>query len=126
MAVLWLLLPGAFRRALLWSDRRVLDLTALLLATLRTEKVTAAATLTLRRDVQFELVGAALAGAEAAHNDRRWAHRVWDRHAEVDHLGYELLARCWSAADVGRLNDIDEWQRRHDTVADKVDSRTLG
>ncbi|QII02931.1 FUSC family protein [Rhodococcoides fascians A21d2] len=121
-AALWLLLPGAFRRALLWSDRRVLDLTARLLTTLRTETVTAAATLTLRRDVQFELVGAALAGAEAAHNDRRWAHRVWTRHAEVDHLGYELLAQCWTAADVGRLNDIEQWQRRHDTVAEKVDS----
>ena len=126
LAALWLLMPGAFRRALLWSDRRVLHLTDRLLTTLRTEKATAALSLELRRDVQFELVGAALAGAEAAHNDRRWAHRVWDRHAEVDHLGYELLARCWTAADVGRLNDIDQWQRRHDAVAEKFESRTLG
>jgi hypothetical protein len=125
-AALWLLLPGAFRRALLWSDRRVLELTDRLLTTLRTEKASAASTMELRRDIQFELVGAALAGAEAAHNDRRWAHRVWDRHAEVDHLGYELLARCWTADDVGRPNDIDQWQRRHDTVTGKFDSRTLG
>ncbi|WP_032408450.1 FUSC family protein [Rhodococcoides fascians] len=125
-AALWLLLPGAFRRALLWSDRRVLELTDRLLTALRTEKASASATMELRRDVQFELVGAALAGAEAAHNDRRWAHRVWDRHAEVDHLGYELLARCWTGDDVGRPNDIDQWQRRHDTVTGKFDSRTLG
>ncbi|OZE89875.1 hypothetical protein CH298_12820 [Rhodococcoides fascians] len=125
-AALWLLLPGAFRRALLWSDRRVLELTDRLLTALRTENASAANTMELRRDVQFELVGAALAGAEAAHNDRRWAHRVWDRHAEVDHLGYELLARCWTADDVGRPNDIDQWQRRHDTVTGKFDSRTLG
>jgi uncharacterized membrane protein YccC len=125
-AALWLLLPGAFRRALLWSDRRVLELTDRLLTVLRSENASAAATMELRRDIQFELVGAALAGAEAAHNDRRWAHRVWDRHAEVDHLGYELLARCWTADDVGRPNDIDQWQRRHDTVTGKFDSRTLG
>ncbi|MFI8567566.1 FUSC family protein [Rhodococcus sp. NPDC078407] len=125
-AALWLLLPAAFRRALLWSDRRVLQSTARLLAVLRIETATAAVALELRRDVQFELVGAALAGAEAAHNDRRWAHQVWDRHAEVDHLGYELLARCWTAAGVEQLNDIEQWQRRHDAIAEKFDPRTLG
>ncbi|RZL61080.1 MAG: hypothetical protein EOP29_31000, partial [Rhodococcus sp. (in: high G+C Gram-positive bacteria)] len=78
-AALWLLLPGAFRRALLWSDRRVLELTDRLLTALRSENASAAATMELRRDIQFELVGAALAGAEAAHNDRRWAHRMWER-----------------------------------------------
>ena len=74
----------------------------------------------------IELVGAALAGVEAAHNDRRWAHRVWPQHAEVDRLGYELLAQCWTDADVGRLNDIDLWQRKHEIVAGKFDSSTLG
>ncbi|CCQ14662.1 putative uncharacterized protein [Rhodococcus sp. AW25M09] len=125
-AALWLLLPGAFRRALRWSDGRVLRLTAELLTVLRTENVSAARSLTLRRDVQFELVGSALAGAEAAHNNRRWAHRVWTRHAEVDHLGYELLAHCWTVTDVDRMDDIDRWQRRVDAITEKSESPTLG
>ncbi len=125
-ATLWLLLPGAFRRALLRADRQVLRLTDALLTRLQTHSVTAPETLALQRDVQFELVGAALAGVEAAHNDRRWAHRVWPQHAEVDRLGYELLAQCWTDADVGRLNDIDLWQRKHEIVAGKFDSSTLG
>ncbi|MGV8875248.1 MAG: FUSC family protein [Rhodococcus sp. (in: high G+C Gram-positive bacteria)] len=126
LATLWWVLPGAFRRALQWSDGRVLRLCGDLLAVLRTEHVSAPNALTVRRDVQFELVGSALAGAEAAHNDRRWAHRVWSQHAEVDRLGYELLARCWAVADVGRMDDIAHWQRRLDAVTSESASPTLG
>ncbi len=125
-AALWLLLPGAFRRALHWSDGRVLRLAAELVTVLRTDTVTAPHTLTLRRDVQFELVGSALAGAEAAHNDRRWAHRVWTLHATVDRLGYELLAHCWTVGDDGRTNDVERWQHRLDEVTAKFESPTLG
>ncbi|OZD05027.1 hypothetical protein CH275_11610 [Rhodococcus sp. 06-235-1A] len=125
-AALWLLLPGAFRRTLQWSDGRVLRLCSELLTVLRTQNVAAPRSLTVRRDVQFELVGSALAGAEAAHNDRRWAHGVWSEHAEVDRLGYELLAHCWSAADVGRMDDIEHWQRRVDAVDAEFHSPTLG
>ncbi|WP_156516345.1 MULTISPECIES: FUSC family protein [unclassified Rhodococcus (in: high G+C Gram-positive bacteria)] len=125
-AALWLLLPGAFRRALQWSDGRVLTLSADLLTVLRTEDVAGSSALTARRDVQFELVGSALAGAEAAHNDRRWAHRVWSQHAEVDRLGYELLAHCWTITAVGRMNDIGHWQRRVDAATAEFHSSTLG
>ncbi|WP_143537910.1 FUSC family protein [Rhodococcus sp. 02-925g] len=125
-AALWLLLPGAFRRTLLWSDGRVLTLGAHLLTVLRTEDVAAPTALAVRRDVQFELVGSALAGAEAAHNDRGWTHRVWSQHVEVDRLGYELLAHCWTMPDVGRMDDIEQWQRRLDAVVTEFDASTLG
>lgn len=125
-AALWLLLPGAFRRTLLWSDGRVLTLGTHLLTVLRTEDVAAPAALAMRRDVQFELVGSALAGAEAAHNDRTWTHGVWSQHAEVDRLGYELLAHCWTMTDVGRTDDIERWQRRLDAAVTEFHSSTLG
>ena len=125
-AALWLLLPGAFRRTLRWSDGRVLTLGAHLLTVLRTEDVAAPTALAVRRDVQFELVGSALAGAEAAHNDRRWTTRVWSQHVEVDRLGYELLAHCWTMTDVGRMDDIEHWQRRLDAAAEEFDASTLG
>ncbi|MEK8069728.1 FUSC family protein [Rhodococcoides navarretei] len=125
-AALWLLLPAAFRRTLRWSDGRVLSLSAELLTVVRTEDVAAAKALAVRRDVQFELVGSALAGAEAAHNDRRWAHRVWAQHAEVDRFGYQLLAHCWTVTDVGRMDDIEQWQRRLDVVTTEFDASTLG
>lgn len=117
LAALWLLLPGAFRRALRWSDGRVLALSSDLLAVLRTHSVAATDALVLRRDVQFELVGSAIAGAEAAHNDRVWVYGVWSQHAEVDRFGYELLAHCWTVTDVGRMDDVGEWQGRLDEVS---------
>lgn len=95
-AALWLVLPHGFRRALLWSDTRVAAAAADLADAARSTPVTDERCLTLRRDLQFELVGSAVAAAEAAHNDRAWTTAQWNRHAEIDHIGYELLAACWN------------------------------
>lgn len=111
-AALWLLLPGAFRRALRWTDNRVVTLSAELLDVLKDHPVDADRALELRRDVQFELVGAALAGVEAAHNDRKWTEREWPAHTAVDRFGYALLAACWSAEDDGSVPNNDHWQVR--------------
>lgn len=114
--VLWCVRPHAFRRALCWSDVRVLDLSRRLLAHVATSHPADARGLELRRDVQFELVNSALAGADAAHDDRRWTAARWESHAAVDAIGYELLARCWAVPDGGEFGDTASWMSRLDAV----------
>ncbi|SNS51938.1 Fusaric acid resistance protein-like [Rhodococcoides kyotonense] len=109
---LWGAQRHAFRRALLWSDGRVLSLSDALVQCVTTSHPSDPRCLELRRDVQFELVNSALAGAEAAHNDRRWAASQWTRHVAVDRVGYELLAQCAVVADNGSFGDPSPWASR--------------
>ncbi|WP_169914587.1 FUSC family protein [Rhodococcoides yunnanense] len=122
--VLWCVQPHAFRRALGWSDRRVLDLSSELLQHVSTAHPASARGLELRRDVQFELVNSALAGADAAHNDRRWTVSQWTRHAGVDRLGYELLAQCWSVADGRDFGETTPWTARIEQLSTAYKQRT--
>lgn len=118
---LWLVLPHGFRRAFLWSDARVVHAASELAAGAGSRP--AADCATLRRDLQFELVGSAIAAAEAAHNDRRWTSARWERHSDIDHLGYQLLAACWNSTGV--LPDSERWFDRtrslpHGTAVDEM------
>ncbi|MGU3436355.1 FUSC family protein [Actinomycetes bacterium M1A6_2h] len=110
LASMWLVSPRASRRWLRWSDRRVVAVSTALLDHLETEPPSAA--LELRRDLQFELVGAAMAAEHSAHDDREWTARVWPGHTRVDELGYGLLAQCWATPD-GRPFEADEdWRKK--------------
>ncbi|TJZ76548.1 FUSC family protein [Rhodococcus oryzae] len=112
LAVLWAVTPHAHRRDLRWTETRTLDTALTLVSGLRATAPTAAAMMALRRDVQFELIGAGLSAADAAHNERAWMQRQWPRHLEICTLGYDLLAQCWATAPNGRLADPDGWEAR--------------
>ncbi|WP_157105320.1 FUSC family protein [Rhodococcoides kyotonense] len=123
-AALWGAQRHAFRRALGWSDGRVLELSRRLTQCLSTSRPSDPVCMELRRDLQFELINSALAGAEAAHNDRRWTEARWGRHVEVDRLGYELLAHCAVGSEdvpgvasddwLTRIDDLDSTRKQHE------------
>ncbi|GGG18756.1 hypothetical protein GCM10007304_35910 [Rhodococcoides trifolii] len=110
LASMWLVSPRAYRRWLRWSDRRVVDVATALLDQLESEPPSAS--LELRRDLQFELVGAALAAEHSAHDDREWTARVWPGHVRVDELGYGLLAQCWATPDGKRFRPNEDWRQK--------------
>ncbi|MGW6378126.1 FUSC family protein [Rhodococcus sp. NPDC055112] len=112
LAVLWSVAPRAHRRELRWAETRTIDTALTLVSGLRTTAPTAPAVMALRRDVQFELIGAGLSAADAAHNERAWTQRQWPRHLEICTLGYDLLAQCWATDPNGRLADPDGWETR--------------
>jgi uncharacterized membrane protein YccC len=111
-AALWGAQRHAFRRALRWSDGRVLDLSRRLAQRLSTSLPTDPVCMGLRRDLQFELINSALVGVEAANDDRRWAESHWARHIDVDRLGYELLAHCALGSTDGAVVGSDHWVTR--------------
>ncbi len=102
-AALWLVLPHNFRRSLRWSDVRVYEAAAHLHAAALSSPI--ADCIVPRRALQYELVAAAAAAAEAAHNDRRWTATQWRRHAEIERSGYALLAACWRTPGSATLPD---------------------
>ncbi|GGC75621.1 hypothetical protein GCM10011410_31160 [Hoyosella rhizosphaerae] len=53
--------------------------------------------LSLRRDAQFDLIGAALAADAAARSVPSWARTQWPTHVRLIVLGYKVLARVVSA-----------------------------
>ena len=112
LAVLWLVFPHAHRRTLRWTQRRIVAAAAELLDVLAVHSVHSDRSMELRRDMQFELIGGARAGADAAHNELAWTEEQWPAHAAVGAIGYDLLAECWSVPPEGLLPDVDSWTRK--------------
>jgi hypothetical protein len=106
----YLVAPNAHRTTFRWTGSRVCAAALTLLATARTEPAGAAA-MTHRRDLQFELEGTTRAAIDSAHNDLAWTRPRWPAHAELVHLGYDLLAACWASAPDGRLAGADGWEQ---------------
>ncbi len=105
------LLPHAHRRTLRWTDRRVRASATALLDRLRGTPLDAPASMALRRDLQFDLIGAMRGGIESAHNEPVWTQGIWSRHASLTHTGYDLLAACRTTPTGGTLPGIDDWAR---------------
>ncbi|TSD99425.1 FUSC family protein [Skermania sp. ID1734] len=99
LAALWGVLPRSHRRTFGWTEARVLRAGRRLMAL--DVPADHPAAMVLRRDLQFELIGCALSGSDAAHNERPWARQQWTRHAEVLQWGYDLLAQCWAELSGG-------------------------
>ncbi|SEK54450.1 Fusaric acid resistance protein-like [Rhodococcus maanshanensis] len=112
LAVLWSVDRRAHRRDLRWTETRTLEMTLALVSALRGAAPTEPSVMALRRDVQFELIGAGMSAADAVHNERAWMRLRWARHVEITRLGYDLLARCWAVSPGGRLADPDGWEAR--------------
>lgn len=87
-------IPRAHRRTFTWTEHRVRTGTAVLRERLHEAAADAPPILELRRDLQFDLIGAMRAGIDSTHNDPHWAEQVWPPHAELLHSGYDLLAAC--------------------------------
>ncbi|SFW85990.1 FUSC family protein [Amycolatopsis australiensis] len=100
---LYLLAPHAHRRTFHWTEARVR-------AAARQVLVSAPA-MAPRRDLQFELEGTTRAAVDSAHNDLAWTRRHWPAHAELVHLGYDLLAACWATAPGDRLAGAQRWEQ---------------
>ncbi|WP_410671478.1 hypothetical protein [Amycolatopsis sp. cmx-4-68] len=69
------------------------------------------AAMTHRRDLQFELEGTTRAAIDSAHNDLAWTRPRWPAHAELVHLGYDLLAACWASPSDGPLAGANRWEQ---------------
>ncbi|MGW4243453.1 FUSC family protein [Nocardia sp. NPDC004722] len=104
-------LPHAHRRTLAWTDRRVRGGALELLECLRAQPINATPAMVLRRDLQFDLIGAMRSGLDSAHNDPGWAGPVWPAHMDLLHSGYDLLAHCRTVPPGARLPGIERWER---------------
>lgn len=51
----------------------------------------------MRRDLQWTLLGADIAGTNAALDEPTWAKAQWQHHLSVCGAGYDVLAACWRA-----------------------------
>ncbi|MBY6682215.1 FUSC family protein [Rhodococcus sp. BP-316] len=109
LASMWVVARHAHRRCLLWCDGRVLDACRRTADLLRTVTPTHPDAMTARRDVQFELVGAAFAAEHAVSDDREWTSARWESHLRVDAAGYDLLSACWRTADGAMLAEPERW-----------------
>jgi hypothetical protein len=104
MLAQYLFAPDAHRKTFHWTGSRVR-------AAARTLLATGPAALSHRRDLQFELEGTTRAAIDSAHNDLAWTRQHWPAHAQLVHLGYDLLAACWATAPGGRLAGAKEWEQ---------------
>ncbi|MEV6362211.1 FUSC family protein [Nocardia asteroides] len=110
VSALYLVLPRAHRRTVLWTEQRVRTAAQHLLDRLA-ESTVEATGMTLRRDLQYELIGCVRGGTEAASNDPRWTAPRWRAHRYLVHEGYDLLGACWTVADDGRVPATERWTR---------------
>nr|WP_225443629.1 FUSC family protein [Lolliginicoccus lacisalsi] len=62
----------------------------------------------LRRDTQFDLIGAVLAADATAHGDQAWAREQWATHVAIIELGYRVLATVNSAPPGLRATFLSE------------------
>ncbi|WP_033289530.1 FUSC family protein [Amycolatopsis jejuensis] len=97
--------PRAHRKTLDWTGFRVRSAARAVLAGAPVPR------LATRRDLQFELEGATLAGVDSVHNEPAWAAARWPAQAALIHQGYDLLQACWTAPD-GALRGVERWERR--------------
>lgn len=116
LIVLWTVGRGAHRRTLLWVDGRVHSVLLKLLTEIRARHYAPQADWSelseLRRDVDFELRGAVMAGVDAAHNEPEWASQRWALHSELHHLGSDVLHRLSFASQVSKPHLV-EWESRY-------------
>ncbi|MFC9995462.1 FUSC family protein [Nocardia sp. NPDC127526] len=110
IAILWMILPRAHRRQLLWADTRVAHAATALLTALHESPLTAAEVATLRTNLRFELVAAADCGITAATNEPTWTARHWSRHTELLRLGHDLLAACWREPPTHPFPNPQQWE----------------
>ncbi|WP_433678290.1 FUSC family protein [Nocardia sp. CA-119907] len=106
---MYLVAPQGHRRTFHWTEERVRAAALHLLEVARTEPVDGAL-FTDRRNLQFELVGAARAGIDSAHNDLVWSRRNWPARAALIHRGYDLLAACWATPPGQLLIATEQWE----------------
>ncbi|MEV7040897.1 FUSC family protein [Amycolatopsis sp. NPDC051061] len=104
MLAQYLLAPNAHRKTFRWTGSRVRAAARALLAK-------GPASMPHRRDLQFELEGTTRAAIDSTHNDLAWTRRHWPAHAELVHLGYDLLAACWASAPGAPLAGAKEWEQ---------------
>ncbi|KQU07561.1 hypothetical protein ASG56_08725 [Rhodococcus sp. Leaf7] len=112
LAAMWVVGRHAHRRCLNWCDARVMAASSDLVDLLHRVAPSDDAAMTVRRDVQFELVGAALAAEHAVSDDREWAATVWPSHLAVDAIGYDLLAACSRTPDGATVDDLGTFRAR--------------
>ncbi|MEV5838638.1 FUSC family protein [Nocardia sp. NPDC052112] len=112
VAAMWVIVPRAHRHDLRWNESRVLRVAADLVETLRTKPPGEPATMRLRRDLQFELVGNHLSGVAAYRDEPAWTRAQWPRHAEIGRIGYDLLAQCWLTPTKQLIADPDDLARQ--------------
>ncbi|MDG3009452.1 FUSC family protein [Rhodococcus sp. D2-41] len=120
LAVLWTVDRRSHRRILRWVDGRVAQLIAATARRLDGAPAGAPAVLELRRDLEFELAGSAMAGVDAAHNDPAWTAPRWPAHSELHHLGYDVLGGLWALPPDGRPDTATtaQWSRRLNALAE--------
>ena len=116
LVVLWTVGRGAHRRTLIWVDERAGSVLFKLLTEIRARHYAPQANWSelseLRRDLDFELRGSAMAGIDAAHNEPEWASQQWRTHTELHHLGSDVLHRLWFGTQVSRSH-LEEWESRY-------------
>lgn len=94
VAALWVVLPRAHRRCLDWVLVRTVAACDILVRHVQHAAPDAPSSMALRRDVQFELAGAASAAEHAVADDRAWAATQWSRYLRTVDVGHDLLAAC--------------------------------
>lgn len=97
--VLWTIGRRFWREGLPRQLVRVEAAISALRSRLREDEAWPEAVLEARRDLQFELIEAARTADTAHRNAPDAARAHWQRHLELQHEGYALLASCWA---VGR------------------------
>ncbi|NMM86608.1 hypothetical protein B2J88_19930 [Rhodococcus sp. SRB_17] len=116
LIVLWGVGRHAHRRTLTWVDARARSVLHKLLTEIRTRHYATQANWSelseLRRDLDFELRGSAMAGIDAAHNEPEWATQRWAEHTDLHHLGSDVLHRLWFGTQVSRPH-LEEWESRY-------------
>ncbi len=127
LIVLWGVGRRAHRRTLVWVDARAHSVLRKLLTEIRIRHyaphVDWSELSELRRDLNFELRGSAMAGIDAAHNEPEWAAQRWRWHTELHHLGSDVLHRLWFGTRVSKPH-LKEWESRY-LHSDSVRSAVL-
>ncbi|MFE3191292.1 FUSC family protein [Nocardia sp. NPDC059240] len=108
IAALWLIAPRAHRRGMLWMQGRVSAASAKLLALLRDTPPDNPRAMRLRRDLQYELAGAAVAITVAARTEPAWTRTHRDEYLRRERHGVALLIACWHTPPGHLLTGIDE------------------
>ncbi|GAA4470846.1 FUSC family protein [Rhodococcus olei] len=86
VAVLWGVLPRAYRRILRDADGQVAGI-----LTRIADTVDGRSLAELRRDLEFDLHASTAAAITAAHTDPAWTRERWPDHHRLHELGYRIL-----------------------------------
>ncbi|NMO05096.1 FUSC family protein [Gordonia sp. TBRC 11910] len=117
IASLWVLWRHGHRATLRLAQRRTLGRARALLDVAVTQTPLRPPASTMRRDLQWTLLGADTAGSNAALDEPAWAKVEWPHHLSVCSSAYDVLAACWRAP-TGEPVDA--------TTADRLRARMRG